>query len=76
MKISVTTSISGMIVTDLETGQVLKWVDVVEIGYDAQSGRTMTYLGTYSDSAIEVTSTPPAQPAPPRPPRPPRPPAK
>lgn len=72
MKINVTTNMSGMIVTDLETKQVLTWVDVVEIGYDAQSGRTITYLGTYSDSAIEVTSTPPAQPAP----TPPGPPAK
>lgn len=68
MKISITTGLDGMTVTDLETKQVLTWVETVEIGYDAQSGRTATYLGTYSDSAIEVTSTPPAQPAPPGPP--------
>lgn len=60
MKIAVTTSLEGLVVTDLETGQVIKWADVVEIGYDAASGRTITYVGTYSDTAIAVTSTPPA----------------
>jgi hypothetical protein len=64
MKISITTTANGMVVTDLETKQAIKWADVVEIGYDVATGRTMTYIGTYSDSAIEVTSTPPAKPDP------------
>lgn len=68
MKISISTTLDGMVVTDLDTGKVLTWVNTVQIGYDSSIGRTVTYLATYADSTIEVKSVAPEDAATPPPP--------
>jgi hypothetical protein len=64
MNISIQTTADRMIVRDLDTGEILDWVDSIHVEYASPERRTILYLGTYEDSTIKVVSAPFVEPAP------------
>jgi hypothetical protein len=64
VNISIQTTADRMLVRDLDTGEILDWVDTIHIEYASGERRSILYLGTYEDSTIKVVSAPFVEPTP------------